>query len=219
MTSPHRSERALSMILCSSSVNRGSSVVSEEALKLEPLMARVKLEVKRSSAKGGVSSVVVVVEEPSEMVTLADEEVLSPKVEKRRPTELVLLAEAASVVEAKLSLKKPGASVVKLLQVELICGKMVELLQVELICGAMVVEDAELPGAEKVTKASVRLTFKSGKSRFGAEPLNEAGEEEGEVELVSILKRSHESSSPRRVLQAGLSGRPSILLMERLIGP
>ena len=120
MTSPHRSERALSMILCSSSVNRGSSVVSEEALKLEPLMARVKLEVKRSSAKGGVSSVVVVVEEPSEMVTLADEEVLSPKVEKRRPTVLVLLAEVASVVEAKLSLKKPGASVVKLLQVELI---------------------------------------------------------------------------------------------------
>ena len=120
MTSPHRSERALSMILCSSFVNRGSSVVSEEALKLEPLMARVKLEVKRSSAKGGVSSVVVVVEEPSEMVTLADEEVLSPKVEKRRPTVLVLLAEVASVVEAKLSLKKPGASVVKLLQVELI---------------------------------------------------------------------------------------------------
>ena len=232
MTSPHRSERALSMILCSSFVNRGSSVVSEEALKLEPLRARVKLEVTRSSAKGGVSSVVVVVEELSGMVTLADEEVLSPKVEKRRPTVLVLLAEVASVVEAKLSLKKPGASVVKLLQVELICGKMVELLQVELIggamvellqveltCVAMVVVDAESPGAEKVTKASVRLTFKSGKSRFGAEPLMEAGEEEGEVELVSILKRSHESSSPRRVLQAGLSGRPSILLMERLIGP
>ena len=219
MTSPHRSERALSMILCSSSVNRGSSVVSEEALKLEPLMARVKLEVKRSSAKGGVSSVVVVVEELSGMVTLADEEVLSPKVEKRRPTVLVLLAEVASVVEAKLSLKKPGASVVKLLQVELICGKMVELLQVELICGAMVVEDAESPEAEKVTKASVRLSCKSGKSTFGAEPFTEAGEEEGEVELVLILKRSHESSSPRRVLQAGLSGRPSILLMERLIGP
>ena len=187
-------------------------------------MPRVKLDVgrlkpKRSSATGGVSSVVVVVEEPSKMVTLADEEVLSPKVEKRRPTELVLLAEAASVVEAKLSLKKPGASVVKLLQVELICGKMVELLQVELICGAMVVEDAESPEAEKVTKASVRLTCKSGKSTFGAEPFTEAGEDEDEVELVSILKRSHESSSPRRVLQAGLSGRPNILLMERLMGP
>ena len=118
------------MILCSSSVNQGcdqsSSVsVSVEALTLEPLMPRVKLDVgrlkpKRSSATGGVGSVVVVVEEPSKMVTLADEEVLSPKVEKRSPTELVLLAKAASVVEAKLSLKKPGASVVKLLQVELI---------------------------------------------------------------------------------------------------
>ena len=96
---------------------------------------------------------------------------------------------------------------------------MVELLQVELICGAMVVEDAESPGAEKVTKASVRLTCKSGRSTFGAEPFTEAGEGEDEVELVSILKRSHESSSPRRVLQAGLSGRPNILLMERLIGP
>ena len=129
MASPYRSERTFSMILCSSSVNQGcdqgSSVVSVEALTLEPLMPRVKLDVgrlkpKRSSATGGVSSVVVVVEEPSKMVTLADEEVLSPKVEKRRPTELVLLAEAASVVEAKLSLKKPGASVVKLLQVELV---------------------------------------------------------------------------------------------------
>ena len=219
MTSPHRSERALSMILCSSSVNRGSSVVSEEALKLEPLRARVKLEVKRSSAKGGVSSVVVVVEEPSEMVTLADEEVLSPKVEKRRPTVLVLLAEATSVVEAKLSLKKPGASVVKLLLVELICGEMVELLQVELIGGKRVEVDAESPEAERGTKASVRLTCKSGRSTFGAEPFTEAGEDEDEVELVSTLKRSHESSSPRRVLQAGLSGRPNILLIERLIGP
>ena len=117
------------MILCSSSVNQGcdqgSSVVSVEALTLEPLMPRVKLDVERlkperSSATGGVGSVVVVVEEPSTMVALAGEEVLSPKVEKRSPTELVLLAEAASVVEAKLSLKKPGASVVKLLQVELI---------------------------------------------------------------------------------------------------
>ena len=194
------------MILCSSSVNQGSSVVSEEALKLEPLMARVKLEVKMSSAKGGVSSVVVVVEELLGMVTLADGEVLNPEVEKRRPTVLVLLAEGASEVEAMLSLKKPGASVVKLLQVELTCGK-------------MVVEDAGSPEAEEVTKASVRFTSKSGKSRFGAELLTEAGEEEGEVELVLILKRSHESSSPRRVLQAGLSGRPSILLMLSEIGP
>ena len=206
MTSPYRSERALSMILCSSFVNRGSSVVSEEALKREPLMARVKLEVKRSSVKGGVSSVVVVVEEPSEMVTLADEEVLSPKVEKRRPTVLVLLAEVASVVEAKLSLKKPGASVVKLLQVELICGK-------------MVVEDAESPGAEEFTKAWVRLTSKPGRSRFGAELLTEAGEGEGEVELVLILKRSQESSSPRRFLQLGSFGSPNILLMLSEMGP
>ena len=219
MTSPHRSERALSTILRCSSLISGSSLVLEEALKLEPLMARVKLEVKMSSAKGGVSSVVVVVEEPSEMVTLADEEVLSPKVEKRRPTELVLLAEAASVVEAKLSLKKPGASVVKLLLVELICGEMVELLQVELIGGKMVEEDAESPEAEKGTKASVRLTCKSGKVTFGAEPFTEARGDEDEVEMGSIFKRSHESSSPRRVLQAGLSGRPNILLMERLIGP
>ena len=117
------------MILCSSSVNQGcdqsSSVVLVEALTLEPLVPRVRLDVgrlkpKRSSVTGGVGSVVVVVEEPSKMVTLADEEVLSPKGEKRSPTELVLLAKAASVVEAKLSLKKPGASVVKLLQVELI---------------------------------------------------------------------------------------------------
>ena len=75
------------------------------------------------------------------------------------------------------------------------------------------------PAAVEATKASVRFTSRSGKSRSGAELLTDAGEEEGEVELVLILKRSHESSSPRRVLQAGLSGRPSILLMERLIGP
>ena len=91
-------------------------MVSEVALTLESLMSRAKLDVERlkperSSVTGGVGSVVVVVEEPSTMVTLAGEEVLSPKVEKRGPTELVLLAEAASVVEAKLSL------VVKLLLV------------------------------------------------------------------------------------------------------
>ena len=199
-------------------------MVSEVALTLESLMSRAKLDVERlkperSSATGGVGSVVVVVEEPSTMVTLAGEEVLSPKVEKRSPTELVLLAEAASVVEAKLSLKKPGASVVKSLLVELIGGEMVELLQVELVGGKMVEEDAESPEAEKGTKASVRLTCKSGRSTFGAEPFTEAGEDEDEVELVSTLKRSHESSSPRRVLQAGLSGRPNILLIERLIGP
>ena len=126
MANPYRNERTFSMILCSSSVNQGcdqsSSVVSVEAFTLEPLVPRVKLDVgrlkpKRSSATGGVGSVVVVVEEPSTMVALAGEEVLSPKVEKRGPTELVLLAEVASVVEAKLSLKKPGSSVVKLLLV------------------------------------------------------------------------------------------------------
>ena len=72
-------------------------MVSVEALTLEPLMPRVKLDVERlkperSSATGGVGSVVVVVEEPSTMVALEGEEVLSPKVEKRSPTELVLLA-------------------------------------------------------------------------------------------------------------------------------
>ena len=121
-------------------------MVSEVALTLESLMSRAKLDVERlkperSSATGGVGSVVVVVEEPSAMVTLAGEEVVSPKVEERSPAELVLLAEAASVVEVELSLKKPGASVVKL--VKLICGEMVELLQVELIGGKRVEVDAE----------------------------------------------------------------------------
>ena len=127
------------MILCSSSVNQGwssSSVVSEVALTPESLMSRAKLDVERlkperSSATEGVGSVVVVVEEPSAMVTLAGEEVLSPEVEKRSPAELVLLAEAASVVEAELSLKKPGASVVKSLLLELIGCEMVALLLAE----------------------------------------------------------------------------------------
>ena len=128
------------MILCSSSVNQGcdqsSSVVLVEALTLEPLVPRVRLDVgrlkpKRSSVTGGVGSVVVVVEEPLKMVTLADKEVLSPEVEKRSPAELVLLAEAASVVEAELSLKKPGASVVKSLLLELIGCEMVALLLAE----------------------------------------------------------------------------------------
>ena len=83
----------------------------------------------------------------------------------------------------------------------------------------MVEEDNESPEAEKGTKASVRLTCKSGRSTFGTVPFAEAGEDEDEVELVSILKRSHESSSPRRVLQAGLSGRPNILLMLSEMGP
>ena len=100
-------------------------------------MARVKLEVEMSSAKGGVSSVVVVVEEPLGMETFADREVLNPEVEKRRPTVLVLLAEGASEVEAMLSLKKPGASVVRLLQPS----------KVELTCGKRVVEDAGSPEA------------------------------------------------------------------------
>ena len=128
------------MILCSSSVNQGcdqsSSVVLVEALTLEPLVPRVRLDVgrlkpKRSSVTGGVGSVVVVVEEPLKMVTLADKEVLSPEVEKRSPAELVLLAEAVSVVEAELSLKKPGASVVKSLLLELIGCEMVALLLAE----------------------------------------------------------------------------------------
>ena len=111
-------------------------MVSEVVLTLELLMPRVKLDMERlkserSSATGGVGSVVVVVEEPSAMVTLAGEEVLSPEVEKRSPAELVLLAEAASVVEAELSLKKPGASVVKSLLLELIGCEMVALLLAE----------------------------------------------------------------------------------------
>ena len=199
-------------------------MVSEVALTLESLMSRAKLDVERlkperSSATGGVGSVVVVVEEPSTMVTLAGEEVLSPKVEKRSPAELVLLAEAASVEEAELSLKKPGASVVKSLLLELIGCEMVELLQVALVGGKMVEEDAESPEAEKGTKASVRLTCKSGKVTFGAEPFTEARGDEDEVGMGSISKSSHESSSSRRVLQAGLSGRPNILLIERLMGP
>ena len=68
--------------------------------------------------------------------------------------------------------------------------------KVELTSGKRVVEEAGSPEAVEVTKASVRFTSKSGKSRFGAELPTEAGEEEGEVELVLILKRSHESSSP-----------------------
>ena len=134
------------MILCSSSVNQGwssSSVVSEVALTPESLMSRAKLDVERlkperSSATEGVGSVVVVVEEPSVMVTLAGEEVLSPKVEEKGPAELVLLAEAASVVEVELSLKKPGSTMVKSLLVELIGCEMEELVQVALVGGKMV---------------------------------------------------------------------------------
>ena len=198
-------------------------MVSEVALTLESLMSRAKLDVERlkperSSATGGVGSVVVVVEEPSAMVTLAGEEVVSPKVEERSPAELVL-AEAASVVEVELSLKKPGSTVVKSLLVESIGCETVELLQVALVGGKMVEEDAESSEVEKGTKASVRLTCKSGKVTFGAELFAEARGGEDEVEMGSIFKRCHESSSSLRVLQAGLSGRPNILLIERLIGP
>ena len=215
------------MILCSSSVNQGwssSSVVSEVALTPESLMSRAKLDVERlkperSSATEGVGSVVVVVEEPSAMVTLAGEEVLSPKVEEKGPAELVLLAEAASVVEVELSLKKPGSTVVKSLLVESIGCETVELLQVALVGGKMVEKDAESLEVEKGTKASVRLTCKSGKVTFGAELFAEARGGEDEVEMGSIFKRCHESSSSLRVLQAGLSGRPNILLIERLMGP
>ena len=215
------------MILCSSSVNQGwssSSVVSEVALTPESLMSRAKLDVERlkperSSATEGVGSVVVVVEEPSVMVTLAGEEVLSPKVEEKGPAELVLLAEAASVVEVELSLKKPGSTMVKSLLVELIGCEMEELVQVALVGGKMVEEDAESLEVEKGTKASVRLTCKSGKVTFGAELFAEARGGKDEVEMGSIFKRCHESSSSLRVLQAGLSGRPNILLIERLMGP
>ena len=198
-------------------------MVSEVALTLESLMSRAKLDVERlkperSSATGGVGSEVVVVEEPSAMVTLAGEEVVSPKVEERSPAELVL-AEAASVVEVELSLKKPGSTVVKSLLVEWIGCETVELLQVALVGGKMVEEDAESPEVEKGTKASVRLTCKSGKVTFGAELFAEARGGEDEVEMGSIFKRCHESSSSLRVLQAGLSGRPNILLIERLMGP
>lgn len=199
-------------------------MVLEVALTLELLMPRVKLDMERlkserSSVTGGVGSVVVVVEEPSAMVTLAGEEVLSPKVEERSPAELVLLAEAASVVEVELSLKKPGSTVVKSLLVELIGCEMVELLQVALVGGKMVEEDAESPEAEKGTKASVRLTCKSGKVTFGAELFAEARGDEDEVEMGSIFKRCHESSSSLRVLQAGLSGSPNMRLIDRLMGP
>ena len=192
---------------------------SEVALKPESLLSRAKLDVERlklerSSATGRVVSVVVVVEEPSAMVTVAGEEV-----DERSPAELILLAEAASVVEVELSLKKPGSTVVKSLLVESIGCEMVELLQVALVGGKMVEEDAESPEAEKGTKASVRLTCKSGKVTFGAEPFTEARGDEDEVGMGSISKSSHESSSSRRVLQAGLSGRPNILLIERLMGP
>ena len=198
-------------------------MVSEVALTLESLMSRAKLDVERlkperSSATGGVGSVVVVVEEPSAMVTLAGEEVVSPKVEERSPAELVL-AEAASVVEVELSLKKPGSTVVKSLLVESIGCETVELLQVALVGGKMVEKDAESLEVEKGTKASVRLTCKSGKVTFGAELFAEARGGEDEVEMGSIFKRCHESSSSLRVLQAGLSGRPNILLIERLMGP
>ena len=187
-------------------------------------MSRAKLDVERlkperSSATGRVVSVVVVVEEPSAMVTLAGEEVLSPKVEERSPAELVWLAEAASVVEVELSLKKPGSTVVKSLVVESIGCEMVELVQVALVGGKMVEEDAESPEAEKGTKASVRLPCKSGKVMFGAELFAEARGGEAEVEMGSIFKRCHESSSSLRVLQAGLSGSPNMRFIERLMGP
>ena len=148
------------------------------------------------------------------LVVLAGEEV-----EERSPAELILLAEAASVVEVELSLKKPGSTVVKLLLVESIGCEMVELIQVALVGGKMVEEDAESPEAEKGTKASVRLTCKSGKVTFGAELFAEARGDGEEVEMGSIFKRCHESSSSLRVLQAGLSGRPSMRLIERLMGP
>ena len=199
-------------------------MVLEVALTLEPLMSRAKLDVERlkperSSATGGVGSVVVVVEEPSAMVTLAGEEVLSPKVEERSPAELVLLAEAASVVEVELPLKKPGSTTVKSLVVELIGCEMLELVQVALVGGRMVEEDAESPEAERGTKASVRLPCKSGKVMLGAELFVEARGGEAEVEMGSIFKRCHESSSSLLVLQAGLSGSPNMRFIERLMGP
>ena len=67
-----------------------------------------------------------VAEETLGMEPFAEEEVLDPEVEEGRSTVLILSAEVASEVEAMLSLKKPGASVVRLLQpskVELACGK------------------------------------------------------------------------------------------------
>ena len=148
------------------------------------------------------------------MGTVAGEEV-----EERSPAELILLAGAASVVEVELSLKKPGSTTVKSLVVELIGCEMVELVQVALVGGKMVEEDAESPEAEKGTKASVRLPCKFGKVMLGAELFVEARGGEAEVEMGSIFKRCHESSSSLRVLQAGLSGRPSMRLIDRLMGP
>ena len=130
-----------------------------------------------------------------------------------------MLAEAAFVVEVELSLKKPGSTVVKSLVVESFGCEMVELVQVALVGGKMVEEDAESPEAEKGTKASVRLTCKSGKVTFGAELFAEARGDGEEVEMGSIFKRCHESSSALRVLQAGVSGSPSMRFIERLMGP
>merc|ERR1719166_592800 len=62
------------------------------------------------------------------MVTVAGEEV-----EERSPAELILLVEAASVVEVELPLKKPGSTTVKSLVVELIGFEMLELVQVALV--------------------------------------------------------------------------------------
>ena len=194
-------------------------MVSEVALMSESLMLRAKLDVERlkperSSATGRVGSVVVVVEEPSAMVTLAGEEV-----EERSPAELILLAEAASVVEVELPLKKPGSTTVKSLVVELIGCEMLELVQVALVGSRMVEEVAESPEAERGTKASVRLPCKSGKVMLGAELFAEARGGEAEVEMGSIFKRCHESSSSLLVLQAGLSGSPNMRFIERLMGP
>ena len=75
------------------------------------------------------------------------------------------------------------------------------------------------PAAVEATKASVRFTSRSGKSRSGAELLTEAGEGVSNVELVLTRKRSQESSSPRRFRQFGSFGSPSILLMLNEMGP
>ena len=194
-------------------------MASEVALTPESLMSRAKLDVERlkperSSATGRVVSVVVVVEEPSAMVTAAGEEV-----EEKSPAELILLVEVASVVEVELPLKKPGSTTVKSLVVELIGCEMLELVQEALVGGRMVEEDAESPEAERGTKASVRLPCKSGKVMLGAELFAEARGGEAEVEMGSIFKRCHESSSSLLVLQAGLSGSPNMRFIERLMGP
>ena len=192
---------------------------SEVALKPESLLSRAKsdverLKLERSSATGSVVSVVVVVEEPSAMVTVAGEEV-----DERSPAELILSAGAASVVVVELSLKKPGSTTVKSLVVELIGCETVELVQVALVGGKTVEEDAESSEAERGTKASVRLPCKSGKVMLGAELFAEARGGEAEVEMGSIFKRCHESSSSLLVLQAGLSGSPNMRFIERLMGP